>query len=198
MGWIEAKGSEQWPEVRPSHSCSTTTSKKKTKLPKLPIYKSASLVPAPWCSQTAADLGAVIKFLSCKGIFDSLWHIKDNYTEFYSNIVVDPLFSLPAISVELRRKSGCNNTSSLITATHHSSRTDAGHGTELPGATHGFCTEILFLCLFYVFSHSMCVISGPPGFRRAIKRLTVSLRCQKEASCSVPTGPHIIRITNDS
>lgn len=194
MGWIEAKGSEQWPEVRPSHSYSPTTLKNKTKLPKLPIYKSASLVPAPWCSQTAADLGAVIKVLSCKGIFDSLWDIKDNYTEFYNtgNTVVDPLFSLPAISVELRRKSGCNNTSSLITATQHNSRTDAGHGTELPGATHGFCV------FFHGFSHSVCMISGPPGFWCAIKRLMVSLGCQKEASCSVPTGCHIIRITNDS
>lgn len=45
------------------------------------IYKfGIVVVPALWCSQDAADLEMAVKFLSCKGIFDPLCHIKNRIT----------------------------------------------------------------------------------------------------------------------
>lgn len=69
MGLMDAEGCEQWPEVRPSHPISTTTLKRKTKLPSFTALPLIAVVVAPRCSQAGTDLRAVIKSLSCQRFF---------------------------------------------------------------------------------------------------------------------------------
>lgn len=132
------------------------------------------VVAAPCCSQAAADLGAVIKFLSYKGIFDSLWHIKTNiiilnFTTEAESTIVDPAFFT---SRYLSRDEEEWRWQQQEQPNYHSTR------AEQISIPLRFCAEILFLggC-FYVLSHSVQMVSGPPGFRSAIKRHLETLRC---------------------